>query len=305
MEFEWVRSTVSSGGVELAVFESGDGADDDGRPVVVLVHGWPDTHHLWTDVAALLATRFRVVAYDTRGMGESGHPGSDEGFVLERLAEDLRAVLDAVSPDIPAHVVGHDWGSIQSWEAVCEPWAEERIASFTSISGPNLDHLSRWVRRSLAAPTPASVLRVLRQGLASSYVPVFASPLGPVLLPRLLGSRERWSRFLERTERIRPAERHHAPTLAGDMVNGLAYYRANIGRRLGSARRRTTSVPVLLLVPTRDAAVKPVSYEEVPRWAENLERRELPYGHWVALARPDLVAREITAYVERVTPRVP
>jgi pimeloyl-ACP methyl ester carboxylesterase len=85
------------------------------------------------------------------------------------------------------------------------------------------------------------------------------------------------------------------------MVNGLAYYRANLGLRPKPARQRRTSVPVLLLVPTRDVAVKPVSYEEVPRWVENLERRDLPYGHWVALARPDLVAREVTAFIDRVS----
>jgi len=149
------------------------------------------------------------------------------------------------------------------------------------------------------------VLRVLKQGFASSYVPLFASPLGPVVLPRLFGSRGRWSGLLERTERIRPAERHHAETLADDMVNGLAYYRANLGLRTRPVRRRRTAVPVMLLVPTRDVAVKPESYEEVPRWAENVERRDLNQGHWVVLARPDLVAREVTAFVGRVTPRVP
>jgi pimeloyl-ACP methyl ester carboxylesterase len=299
MDFEWVRSTVSAGGVDLAVFEGGvpDG------PVVVLVHGWPDTHHLWTDVAALLATRFRVVAYDTRGMGESGHPGTDEGFTLGRLAEDLRAVLDAVSSDEPVHLVGHDWGSVQAWEAVCEPWAKERIASYTSMSGPNMDHLGHCLRRSLAPPTPGGVLRVIRQGFASSYVPLFVSPLGPPVLRRLFGSRERWARWLERTERIRPAERHHAPTLTDDVVNGLAYYRANIGLRPSTPRERRTTVPVLLLVQTRDPAVRPDILEETRRWVDRLERRDLPYGHWVALARPDLVAREITAFVDRVSQR--
>jgi pimeloyl-ACP methyl ester carboxylesterase len=301
MDFEWVRSTVSTGGVELAVFEGGT---TDG-PVVLLVHGWPDTHHLWTDVAALLAPRFRVVAYDTRGMGESGHPGTDEGFALPRLAEDLRAVLDAVSPDEPVHVVGHDWGSVQAWEAVCEPWAEERIASYTSMSGPNIDHLGHWLRRSLAPPTPGGVLRVLRQGFASSYIPLFASPLGPAVLRRLFGTRERWARLLERTERIRPAERHHAPTLPGDVINGLAYYRANIGLRPATPRERRTAVPVLLLVQTRDPAIRPDNLEETRRWVERLERRDLPYGHWVALARPDLVAREVTAFIERVTQPAP
>ncbi|WP_148574047.1 alpha/beta fold hydrolase [Nocardioides caldifontis] len=296
MEFTWARATVGSGGVELAVFEGGvpDG------PVVVLVHGWPDTHHLWTDVAALLARRFRVVAYDTRGMGESGHPGSDEGFALPHLAADLRAVADAVSPDRPVHVVGHDWGSVQVWEAVCEPWAADRIASFTSMSGPNVDHLGHWVRRSVAPPTPGGLLRVLRQGVASAYVPLFASPLGPPALRRVVSSRERWAGLLERIERVRPEERHHAPTLPDDAVNGLAYYRANIHLRSRPRERRTT-VPVLLLVQTRDPAIRPDNLEESGRWVEHLERRELPYGHWVALSRPDLVAREVTAFVDRVT----
>ena len=57
------RGTVSRDGVDLAVHEGGN---PDG-PTVVLVHGWPDTHHLWLGVAELLAPDFRVVAYDTRG----------------------------------------------------------------------------------------------------------------------------------------------------------------------------------------------------------------------------------------------
>ncbi len=98
---------------------------------------------------------FRVVAYDTRGQGDSVTAAPDRAFTLDVLADDLTAVIDAVSPDVPVHVVGHDWGSIQSWEAVCRPGAEERIASFTSISGPNLAHVAAWVRRTLARPTHA------------------------------------------------------------------------------------------------------------------------------------------------------
>ena len=57
------RRTVRRGEVELAVFVGGN---PDGPPVV-LVHGWPDTHHLWVGVVDQLADDFRVVAYDTRG----------------------------------------------------------------------------------------------------------------------------------------------------------------------------------------------------------------------------------------------
>jgi pimeloyl-ACP methyl ester carboxylesterase len=292
--FDWTRSVAAATDVSLQLFEGGEG------PVVVMVHGWPDTHHLWSGVAALLAPRFRVVAYDTRGMGESGHPGSDEGFVLERLAEDLRAVIDAVSPDAPVHVLAHDWGSIQSWEAVCEPWAVDRIASFTSISGPNLDHVGRWLRRSVLPPTPRGVAQLVRQGVASSYIPALLSPLGPPLLRGLVGSRARWERFLEVTEGIRPAGRHHATTLPDDMVNGLAYYRANRSRVL-RPRERRTEVPVMLIVPTRDRAVRSVSYEETARSTSHLRRRDLPYGHWVVLDRPDLVAGELTRFVDRLS----
>lgn len=287
----WTRSIVATTDVGLQVFEAGAG------PVVVMVHGWPDTHVLWTGLAAELAARFRVIAYDTRGMGESGHPGSDAGFVLERLADDLRAVVDAVSPDAPVHLVAHDWGSIQAWEAVCQPWAVGRVSSFTSISGPSLDHVGRWVRRSVSPPTPRSVGRLLRQGVASSYVPLFLSPLGPRLLRGLFPSEERWARFLEATEGIRPAAGHHAPTLPYDMVTGLSYYRAN-RRRVLRPQERRTEVPVLLLVPTRDQAVPSVSLEETARWAPDLRRRDLPYGHWIVLARPDLVATEVSAFIE-------
>ncbi|MDX6204789.1 MAG: hypothetical protein QOF39_846, partial [Frankiales bacterium] len=55
------RTTVRSGGVDLAVFEGGNRQG----PTVVLVHGWPDTHHLWGGVVDLLADDFHVVAYDT------------------------------------------------------------------------------------------------------------------------------------------------------------------------------------------------------------------------------------------------
>lgn len=61
---EW---TVDVAGAQLAVFEQGN---PDG-PTVVLVHGWPDTHHLWDGVVPSLVDSFRVISYDTRGHGRS------------------------------------------------------------------------------------------------------------------------------------------------------------------------------------------------------------------------------------------
>ncbi len=292
MHTEPTRRTVRNGDIELAVFEAGDPA----APTVLLVHGWPDTHQLWHAVTDQLAGDFHVVSYDTRGMGETTDPGAVAGFALPELADDLFAVADAVSPDAPVHVLGHDWGSVQSWEAVCDPRAADRIASFTSISGPNIDHLAHWVRHNFSFRTPGGLLAVARQALSSSYVVFFVSPAAPPLLRRF-ASRERWERLLERNEGLTPDPANHAESLQRDMVSGLRYYRANVFRGLGGPRERRTAVPVLQLVPTKDPAIRADSYAETPRWVEHVERRDLPYGHWVPLSHPDVVAAETAAFI--------
>lgn len=287
-----VRRTVRNGEIELAVFEAGDAAD----PTVLLVHGWPDTHQLWNGVAARLADDFHVVSYDTRGMGGTSDPGAVERFALPELADDLFAVADAVSPGAPVHVLAHDWGSVQAWEAVCDPRAQTRMASFTSISGPNIDHVGWWVRNSLRRPTPRGLLAVARQALSSAYVLFFVSPVARAIFRRF-GTRERWQRFLQRSEGIACHPADHAATLPRDMVSGLRYYRANVARGLGGPRRRRTAVPVLQLVPTRDRAVRGDSYAETPLWTERVERLDIPYGHWVPLSHPEVVAGETARFI--------
>ena len=259
------RRVVPRGDVDLVVHEGGN---PDG-PVLVMVHGWPDTHRLWDGVAELLRDDFRLVAYDTRGQGDSVTDASDEAFTLDVLADDLVAVVDAVSPGEPVHVVGHDWGSVQAWEAVCRPGAEERIASFCSISGPNLAHVAAWVRGTLARPSPRGVLALVGQAVSSSYVPFLVSPLAPVVLGAL-GQRT--------------------------MVSGLRYYRANLAWGVRRPEQRTT-VPVLQLALTRDVAIRPESLAASDPWVETLERRSMPHGHWVVRTHPQVVADEVRRFV--------
>ena len=289
---ELTRTTVHRDGLDLAVLTGGN----PGGPTLVLVHGWPDTHVMWGGVASRLADEFRVVVYDTRGQGGSPAPAGAD-FTLPTLAADLFAVLDSVSPGEPVHLVGHDWGSVQAWEAVCEPGAEGRIASFTTMSGPNIDHLSTWARRQLAGHTPQGVAAVLRQAASSSYIPFFVSPLAPPVL-RALGTRERWRTLVSSAERAPLDVDAHAPTLTDDMVSGLRYYRANVAR--ARPRERRTSVPVLQLVLTRDPAIREASLHESDRWCDRLERRHLPHGHWAPLSAPGVVAEEVRAFIGRL-----
>src|SRR5918996_6280533 len=150
---------VRSGEARLAVRENGDLAG----PTIVLVHGFPDTGAMWDGVVDELAGRFRVITYDLRGFGDSTGPRGRAAYAIPRLVEDLVAVLDAVSPGRPVHLVGHDWGSIFSWDAVTDPALRDRFASYTSISGPPLDHAGHWLRARLRRPTPRALAQILRQ----------------------------------------------------------------------------------------------------------------------------------------------
>jgi NAD(P)-dependent dehydrogenase (short-subunit alcohol dehydrogenase family)/pimeloyl-ACP methyl ester carboxylesterase len=269
---------VLSGDVRLAVFEQGDPT----APTVVLVHGYPDTHEVWDDVVALLAPDFHVVTYDVRGAGASDRPAAEAAYRLEHLAADLFAVIDAVSPDEPVHLVAHDWGSIQSWEAVTEPTA--RIASFTSISGPCLDHVGKGLRR----PQPAH----LRQLLRSWYIVAFHLPVLAPLFWRLWLAK-RWAGVLHKLEGVR---KRPATTLKTDAVNGISLYRANVLPRLRSPRERRTDIPVQVVQPMRDRYVDTTPLD-LERWVPNLRRRTLAAGHWAPLTHPAAVARMVTEFI--------
>jgi alpha-beta hydrolase superfamily lysophospholipase len=223
-------------------------------------------------------------------------------YRLETIAQDLFAVVDAVSPDSPVHVLAHDWGSVEAWEAVCEPDATRRIASFTSISGPNLDHLATWVRAGFVAPTPRRIWNRLTQAVASAYTVLFQIPvLGP--LPFRLGLDRMWPTFLRFFDGLDPASVPTAPTLRADMVNGLKLYRANIRPRLGGPRERRTDVPVQLVLNARDRAVRPVVYEDAERWAPDLRRRVIGAGHWSPVSHSAEVAALTAQFVEDVLAR--
>ncbi|MFE4665911.1 SDR family oxidoreductase [Streptomyces sp. NPDC056716] len=284
---------VATGGVELCVVELGDTA----APTVVLVHGYPDSKEVWSKVAVRLAGRFHVVLYDVRGHGRSTAPQPLRGgFTLEKLTDDFLAVADAVSPDRPVHLVGHDWGSVQSWEFVTVARTEGRIASFTSMSGPSLDHFAHWIDRRLKRPTPRRVGQLLGQGARSWYVYALHTPVLPELAWRgPLG--RRWLKLLERVEQI-PGDGYPTPSLPQDAAHGAWLYRDNVRRRLGRPRPDAYArVPVQLITPLGDAFLSERLYDDLERWAPRLTRRTLPAKHWIPRTRPDQLSAWIEEFV--------
>ena len=277
------QHVLASGEVRLAVRDFPRA----GAPTVVLVHGFPDTSAVWDPVVARLTADhgLRVVTYDVRGAGSSTAPASVAGYASEWLVADLVAVLDRLSPGVPAHVVGHDCGSVQLWDAVTgdDLRLRGRIASFTSVSGPSLDHVAHFVRQRWAA---GDYRTLLRQGLRSSYVYAFHLPVLPELL---------WRGGAPLLRR-RPGA-HFEPTLGRDGANGVNLYRANVRRRLRRPRPGRTGIPVQVLVPLRDPFLTPALYEDLPSFAPRSTVVELDAGHWVVREQPGRVARLVADHV--------
>ncbi|WNI30507.1 SDR family oxidoreductase [Streptomyces sp. ITFR-6] len=283
---------VSTGGIELCVVELGEAT----RPTIVLVHGYPDSKEVWTQVARQLAERWHVVLYDVRGHGSSTAPVPLRGgFTLEKLTDDFLAVADAVSPDRPVHVVGHDWGSVQAWEFATVSRTEGRIASFTSMSGPSLDHFGHWIKQRMARPTPRRVGQLLGQGAKSWYVYMLHIPVLPELAWRgPLG--KRWPGILERLEKVPPGD-YPTASLPDDAAHGAWLYRDNVRARLRRPRADAYAhVPVQLITPTGDIFLSEQLYDGLDAWVPALTRRSLPAKHWVPRTRPDQLASWINEF---------
>lgn len=290
---EVTERIVRNGDVEIAVYEQGNAAGE----TVLLLHGWPDSHHLWDGVTPFLTERFRVISVDNRGHGKSTNPKNFRDFAVAELASDYMAVIDAVSPDKPVHVLAHDWGSVAMWEAVCDEWAQRRIASFTSVSGPNIAHLGMWARDRLSRPTPKNVALVLAQLGSFGYMFYFMLPWLPKAMFSLAMSGNRWRKGLSRAEGAAPEDIFLAPTFEKDIGNGLRIYRANITSIL-TPRERFTRVPVQVIVGTRDPAVRQASYADALNWAPAVWRRVVKGGHWLPFSHPEMLATATTELID-------
>jgi pimeloyl-ACP methyl ester carboxylesterase len=90
--------------IRLHAVIEGDG------PLVVLLHGWPESWYSWRhQLTAIAQAGYRVVAFDQRGYGQSSKFWNPEAFRIDKLVADVCAVIRFFG-EKTAVVVGHDWG---------------------------------------------------------------------------------------------------------------------------------------------------------------------------------------------------
>jgi pimeloyl-ACP methyl ester carboxylesterase len=287
----WTHRDISANGVRLHAAEAGSG------PLVLLLHGFPQFWWTWrSQLTALAAAGFHVVAPDLRGYGASDKP--PRGYDLPTLSADVAALVRALGEQ-DAVVVGHDWGGLLGWTmAALHPRTVRRLVVL-SMAHP------RQLRAGMTDP---------RQRRASAYALRFQVPRLPErmltradddpvadLMQRWAGPE--WARtvdFATAVDRYRSASR--IPQAA---YGAMEYHRWAARSQLRPdglryARRMAAPItaPTLQLHGELDPCVLPSTARGSGRYvAGAYEWRELPgLGHFLPEEAPDTVCSAIAEW---------
>jgi len=119
---------IESNGINMRIAEMGEG------PLVILVHGWPESWYSWRhQIKGLAEAGYHVVAPDMRGYGKTDKPKDVEDYDIKHLAGDVAGIVDAMGEET-AVLVGHDWGSIVTWNSML--LYPEKFTALAALSVP-------------------------------------------------------------------------------------------------------------------------------------------------------------------------
>ena len=260
-------------------------AGDAGEPVALL-HGFPETSHMWTDLMPRLAAAgYRCLAPDQRGYSAGARPDDVEDYSYRNLVSDVFALADAAGFD-RFHLVGHDWGALVGWACVSVPEAA-RVASWTALSVPHTQAFARAVRDDPEEEPYRQILQfLLTEGAPEAWAQ------NPALLKSV------WSDSSE--EQV--DEYLRVLTEPGALRAAANWYRASRAHARSiedpDAPFGEVTTPSLLIWGKDDSYVRRMSVDLAREYMRGPYRVvELDAGHWLAQQAPDRIADEILAHL--------
>jgi pimeloyl-ACP methyl ester carboxylesterase len=267
--------TFTNDGFSFAV---DDGGPVDG-PIVVLLHGFPQTASSWDAVCERLrASGYRTLTFDQRGYVATARPRGRRAYRMAALVSDVAALIDATGG--PVHLVGHDWGAAVAWStAAARP---DLVRTLTAVSVP---HPAAFLGSML----------VSSQLLRSYYIGLFQIPW----LPEFLLRRPRVLAALLGNTGMTPEQIDRVQTDvidAGALTTTINWYRAMpfaSPRFVGKV-----STPTTYVWSSGDTALSRRGATLCERFVTGPYRFEITDGsHWIPEERPELLHDLI---VERV-----
>ena len=136
-------------------------AGDPANPAVILLHGFPESHRTWREIAPLLDDQFYLVMPDQRGFAGSDQPQDVEDYKTDKLIDDVFALADALSLQ-EFSLVGHDWGGAIAWPTAMR--GDPRLKRLAIINAPHPVVFQK------------SLIEDADQRAASQYINAFRAP---------------------------------------------------------------------------------------------------------------------------------
>ncbi|MDX1501284.1 MAG: alpha/beta fold hydrolase [Thermoanaerobaculia bacterium] len=279
------HTTAEIDGLRLHLAEAGPAEG----PLVVLLHGFPELWYGWRhQIQPLAEAGFRVLAPDQRGYNESDKPRRVRDYRLDRLADDVAALIETRGR-ASARLVGHDWGGAVAW------WTAVR-------------HRDRVERLAvLNCPHPLAMRRELVRNRAqlrkSWYMLFFQLPWLPewwyrrrdfdVGVRSVRGTARRGAFDDEEMERYKEAWRK--PRALRSMIH---WYRASLRHPPARVRDPAVSAPTLLLWGLKDRFLGPELIDSSLRYAPDARVERLPEAtHWLQHEEPERVNEKLIGFL--------
>jgi pimeloyl-ACP methyl ester carboxylesterase len=266
-------------------FTARETGSDDGEPVLLL-HGFPETSHMWTGLMSSLAENgYHCVAPNMRGYSSGARPEGADNYHYEILVSDVFAIADALGFD-RFHLIAHDWGAIVGWAVLSKD--DARIASFTSLSIPHY--------RSFAEAVRDDPEEEFYRGLLVNFVDPNTAPA--LSADGATGMRVFWTSHTE--DEIDDYVSVFAQPYA--LQGALNYYVAcdKHARALdGPVEFGPVSTPTLLLWGKDDVACRQAMVDGGAKYMSGPYKRvDLEAGHWIIQEQPDQVRDEILPFLK-------
>ena len=263
-------------GVTLNVALAGDPVN----PVVVLLHGFPESHRTWREIWGRLDESFFLVMPDQRGFAGSDLPQDIEAYKTDTLIDDIFALAKALSLGSFA-LVGHDWGGAIAWGAALR--ADPRLTRLAIINAPHPVIFQKSLIESpaqreasqyiTAFRTPGFERSVEAMGFDAFFEKTFARHVDISLIPR--------------SEKLQYIADWSQPGAFNAMLN---WYRASrlivppIGMNVPDALLRafpSIKVPTLVIWGMKDPALLPIQLDGLDELVDELAIVRLPdAGHF-------------------------
>ena len=276
-------------GVELDVWD--EGPRD--APVLIFLHGFPENHRAWRHQVAHLSDRFRCIAPDQRGYGNSSRPEGVENYAYELLVGDVFALAAALGVErFP--VLGHDWGGAVAWGVAAMGQATGQVDRLVIANAPHPVVFQRLLHKDAGQRAASQYMRAFRD--PGNEALVREGGLAPLLMHAL-----DWTERpqYEAAEQKLLIEQWSDPDRAMAMLN---WYRAStvtvpapddpVGLPEGytDPPMPVLTIPTLVVWGMGDEALKPGNIAGLDAQVEDLTLEQIASaGHFVPWEAPDAV----------------